>query len=209
MNVNSVGKAMTPSNVSKAANKKLHSNDLESHSQVVVEDSKEKFKKQDVNLVKAKSSQDLTIASEIRRLKMWEEHVKQHEQQHQLAGGEFAGAPSYTYTRGPDGKRYISGGEVTMYVPAGVELEDSEAALEKVKRAASAPSDPSPQDLKTAAMASAKQASVRSALIKKQAKEAYEASRQQENQIKELRGESVNAISKFQFNHMNGFELFV
>lgn len=182
---------------------------IETDKQKALENSKEKFKTADVDDVKPKSAEDLKIASEIRRLKMWEEHVKQHERQHQLAGGEFAGAPSYTYTTGPDGKRYISGGEVTMYVPAGNTLEDSEAALERVKRAAAAPADPSPQDLKTAAMASAKQASVRMSIAKKQAKEAYAESRHQELQLKELKGEQVDAIDKFKFNEVSAFELFI
>lgn len=182
---------------------------IETHKAKALEISKEKFKTSDVNTVKANSAEDLKISSEIRRLKAWEDHVKQHERQHQLAGGDCAGAPSYTYTTGPDGKRYISGGEVTMYVPSGNSLEDSEVALERVKRAASAPADPSPQDLKTAAMASAKQASIRMNIAKKQAKEAYNESRHQELQLKELKGEHVDAIDKFKFKEVSAFELFI
>lgn len=182
---------------------------LETHEKKAIENNKEKFKTADVDKVKPNSAEDIKIAAEIRRLKMWEEHVKQHERQHQLVGGEFAGAPSFTYTTGPDGKRYISGGEVSMYIPAGSSPEDSLAALERVKRAASAPADPSPQDIKTAAMASAKQASVRMAMIKKQAKEAYENSRHQELVLREHSGESVNPITRFKFSEVTAFELFI
>lgn len=98
---------------------------IKTHEKTAIENNKEKFKTTDVNSVKAKSAEDVKIAAEIRRLKMWEDHVKDHERQHQLVGGEFAGSPSYTYTIGPDGKRYISGGEVSMYIPAGSSPEDT------------------------------------------------------------------------------------
>lgn len=173
------------------------------------ENTKEKFKHKSIEQVKTNTAEDLKIASEIRRLKAWEDHVVAHERMHQLAGGEFAGAPSYTYTTGPDGKRYIQGGEVTMYVPSGISLEDSEAVLEKVKRAASAPSDPSPQDMKTAAMASAKQASVKTKLAKVKAKEAYEKSHEQELQLREAKGEDVGSLKKMKFSEVKAFELFV
>ncbi len=182
---------------------------LEDFKKEKLEDSKEKFKSKDVTLVKAQSAEDLKIAAEIRRLKMWEDHVIQHERMHMLAGGEFAGAPSYTYTTGPDGKRYIQGGEVTMYVPAGTTLEDSEVALEKVKRAAAAPSDPSPQDLKTSAMASARQASVRKMIARKQSKESYEKAKHQEVKLKEIKGEPIQALEKMKFQEVGGFDLFI
>lgn len=182
---------------------------IKTHEKTAIENNKEKFKTTDVHSVKVKSAEDVKIAAEIRRLKMWEEHAKDHERQHQLVGGEFAGSPSYTYTIGPDGKRYISGGEVSMYIPAGSTPEDSLAALERVKRAATAPADPSPQDIKTAAMASAKQASIRMSMLKKQGKEAYEHSRQQELQLKEMKGDVVDPISRFKFNEFSAFELFI
>jgi hypothetical protein len=40
--------------------------------------------------------------------------VRAHEQAHAAVGGSYAGAPSYTYSRGPDGQRYAVGGEVSI-----------------------------------------------------------------------------------------------
>ena len=47
---------------------------------------------------------------------MQERHdeVKVHEQAHKSAGGSLAAAPSYSYETGPDGKRYITDGEVQI-----------------------------------------------------------------------------------------------
>lgn len=175
----------------------------------LVEDSREKFAKKDVTQINPKTAEDLKLTAEIKRLKMWEDHVIAHERMHQLAGGEFAGAPSYTYTVGPDGKRYIQGGEVTMYVPAGLSLEDSEFALERVKRAATAPSDPSPQDSKTAAMASARQASVRAKIAKMKMREAYEKTKEMDISQRKLKGEEIQPLEKMKFSEVKAFDLFI
>lgn len=106
--------AMTQAKLDKLAKVKSENENrytLETHEKKAIENNKEKFKTADVDKVKPNSAEDIKIAAELRRLKMWEEHVKQHERPHQLVGGE-----------------------VSMYIPAG-----------------SAPTDPSPQDIKTAA----------------------------------------------------------
>jgi hypothetical protein len=82
--------------------------------------------------------------------------VRTHEQAHAAIGGGFAGAPSYSFARGPDGKSYAVGGEVGIDVSpvAG----DPAATLRKmavVQRAALAPAEPSAQDLQVAAQAQA------------------------------------------------------
>ncbi|MAM89233.1 MAG: catalase [unclassified Hahellaceae] len=81
--------------------------------------------------------------------------VRTHEQAHASVGGAYAGAPSYTYTRGPDGKQYATGGEVS--IDTGAIEGDPQATLDKMQqviRAALAPAEPSPQDRKVAAAAS-------------------------------------------------------
>jgi hypothetical protein len=176
---------------------------------IITEDSEEKFKTKDVHSVKAKSAEDVRIASQIQKLKMWEDHVIAHERMHMIAGGGSVGAPSYSYTVGPDGKRYITGGEVTLYVPNAATLEGSEVALEKLKRAATAPSDPSPQDLRAAAMASSIQNAIRAAISRNKMKEAYEETKQQEVMIKEQKGETINALEKFKFQRIVAFELMI
>jgi hypothetical protein len=81
--------------------------------------------------------------------------VRDHERAHSSVGGTLAGAPSFSYQRGPDGVNYAVGGEVSISV--GTVANDPQATLEKaeqVRRAALAPADPSSQDRQVAARAS-------------------------------------------------------
>lgn len=169
----------------------------------------EKFKTSDVSKVKIETSEDLRISSEIQRMKAWENHVVAHERMHMLAGGGAVGAPSYVYKMGPDGKAYITGGEVTLYVPKAATLEGSEVALEKLKAAALAPSDPSPKDMAAAAMATSIIDKVRAMVRHKQMKEAYEKTQEQTLQIRQARGEDIQALDKISFSHIVAFELMI
>lgn len=169
----------------------------------------EKFKSSDVSKVKLETSEDVRIASEIKRMKAWEAHVIAHERMHMLAGGGMVGAPSYVYKMGPDGKAYITGGEVTLYVPKAASLEGSEASLSKLKAAALAPLDPSPKDMAAAAMATSIIERVRKMIHKKQMTEAYEKSQEIELSIKQKNGEAIDALDKFNFSHIVAFELMV
>lgn len=93
---------------------------------------------------------------EIEKLAARDREVRAHERAHQSAAGGLAGGASFTYQRGPDGKQYAIGGEVSISAPTA--SGDPEADLEKaqiVLRAALAPADPSGQDLKVAAAARA------------------------------------------------------
>jgi len=93
-------------------------------------------------------------AEEIRALAKRDAEVRAHEQAHAAAGGAFAGAPSYGYQRGPDGRSYAVSGEVPIDVSA--ISGDPEATIQKmqqVKRAALAPRDPSNADRAIAASA--------------------------------------------------------
>ncbi len=98
-------------------------------------------------------------------LKARDREVRAHERAHQAAGGQHAGAASYTFERGPDGRSYAVGGEVP--IDASEVRGDPEATIEKmeqVKAAALAPAEPSGQDRKVAAMADAKAAQARAEL---------------------------------------------
>jgi len=97
---------------------------------------------------------DPKLQEEILKLQEIDTHVKNHEAAHKAAGGEFAGSASYSYTIGPDGKKYAVAGEVPIAIKKGKTPEETMANMEKVKAAALAPADPSPQDLKVAATAS-------------------------------------------------------
>ncbi|XXF08221.1 hypothetical protein J3Q00_19885 [Pseudomonas sp. D2-3] len=99
--------------------------------------------------------------------------VRSHEQAHAAVGGVHAGAPTYTYTRGPDGKRYASGGEVSIDV--GAVANDPQATLTKMEiviRAALAPAEPSAQDRSVASQAQAQMAVARAELAAMQRSEA-------------------------------------
>lgn len=103
---------------------------------------------------KSDKEREQKIQQEVQKLRAIEEKVKAHERAHKAAGGQFTGAVSYTYTTGPDGKRYISGGEVPIQIVQGKTPDETIRNMEIVKRAALAPADPSPQDRAVAAQAS-------------------------------------------------------
>ncbi len=93
-------------------------------------------------------------AEEIRQLQARDKEVRAHEAAHAAAGGSYAGSPSYSFSRGPDGRSYATGGEVSIDIspiPG-----DPEATLQKasqVRSAALAPVQPSAQDMRVASRA--------------------------------------------------------
>ena len=96
-------------------------------------------------------------SKEVAKLRSRDTKVRAHEQAHaSAAGGVAKGGPRFTYQRGPDGKLYAVGGEVsidTSSVPG-----DPEATIRKarqIRAAALAPADPSSQDRAVAASATA------------------------------------------------------
>lgn len=93
------------------------------------------------------------LKKEIEQLKQIEQNVIAHEQAHKAAGADVTGAISYSHTTGPDDQSYIVAGEVSIDTPSGNTPEDTIVILEKVRQAALAPADPSPQDLRVAASA--------------------------------------------------------
>jgi hypothetical protein len=104
---------------------------------------------------------DPRIQAVVARLKAIEEKVKAHEAAHKTVGGTLTGPISYTYTRGPDGKSYITGGEVPIKISTGKTPQETVAHMEQVIRAALAPADPSPQDRAVASQASSVQQQAR------------------------------------------------
>jgi hypothetical protein len=90
-------------------------------------------------------------------LKVADRKVRQHEQAHLAAAGPYAiGGPSYTFSIGPDGGLYATGGEVSMDVAP--DPTDPQKTIEKertVEAAANAPANPSSQDRRVAAQAAA------------------------------------------------------
>lgn len=91
---------------------------------------------------------------ELTELKARDREVRAHEAAHKAAGGQHAGAMSFTYQRGPDGAQYAVGGEVSISMSA-VD-SNPQATVEKmraVRAAAMAPAEPSGQDRAVAAQA--------------------------------------------------------
>lgn len=113
---------------------------------------------------------------EIAELASRDREVRAHEQAHAAVGGAYAGAPTYTYSRGPDGKRYAIGGEVS--IDSSPIPNDPEATLRKmelVQRAALAPAEPSAQDRRVAAQAAAQATQARAELAQLRREEAASA----------------------------------
>ena len=103
--------------------------------------------------------------AEVREFKRTDSEIRAHERSHAAAGGQHAGAPSYSFETGPDGNRYVIAGEVPIDVsPVGGDPEATIRKMEQVKAAAMAPSEPSNQDRAVAAKAEALRSQARAEL---------------------------------------------
>ncbi len=106
---------------------------------------------------------------QIQELAARDREVRAHEQAHAAVAGQYAGSPTYSFVRGPDGVSYAVGGEVsidTSPIPG-----DPEATLRKaqqLRRAANAPADPSSQDGSVAAQAAQMEQQARAELREQQ-----------------------------------------
>lgn len=106
---------------------------------------------------------------EVEKLKSRDREVRAHEQAHVSALGGEGGSASYSYTTGPDGRRYATGGEVPISISevAG----DPQATIERARKIASAalaPSQPSGADIKAAGKARELEAKARQDLAEQQ-----------------------------------------
>ena len=126
-----------------------------------------------------KSSDDTDAAglteeesAQVKKLAARDREIRAHEAAHQAVGGQYAGAATFTFQSGPDGRRYAVGGEVPIDISA--VPGDPDATIRKlrtVRRAALAPAEPSAQDRSIAATA---EAGVRVAQADKRAEAAEE-----------------------------------
>jgi hypothetical protein len=103
---------------------------------------------------------------EIEDLKARDQEVRTHEQAHAATGGQYAGSPQYEYTTGPDNKRYVTGGEVSIDISEEPSAEQTLRKMQQVRAAALAPAQPSSQDLKVAAEAAQKAFDARNDIAK-------------------------------------------
>jgi len=108
---------------------------------------------------KERGSDELTEEerAQVDELKARDREVRQHEQAHLSAAGGYAqGGASCEYQVGPDGHRYAIGGEVSIdTTPIEGDPAATIAKMQQVQAAALAPADPSAQDRRVAAAASA------------------------------------------------------
>lgn len=121
--------------------------------------------------LKKKEEESPEYRNAIIELSRIEDEVLAHEQAHMSAGGDVAGSATYSYSVGPDGKRYITGGEVPISMPSSGDKEQMLSKLEQVKKAALAPAEPSGQDRSVAAEADAQAAKLRSEIAAEKRKE--------------------------------------
>lgn len=112
--------------------------------------------------------------SQVRELEQIQQEVIAHEAAHQAAAGEFGGGVSYSYTQGPDGQSYITGGEVPIRFKEGATPEETLRNMQKVQAAANAPADPSGQDRQVAAKAAALATKARGEITREHAEERAE-----------------------------------
>ncbi|MHA7776322.1 putative metalloprotease CJM1_0395 family protein [Roseibium sp. M-1] len=108
---------------------------------------------------------------QVDKLKQRDREVRAHEQAHATVGGAYASAPSYTYQQGPDGKRYAIGGEVQIDTSRERTPEATIRKMQVVIRAATAPADPSSQDMRVAQQAQAQLAEAQAELRQQKTEE--------------------------------------
>ncbi|MDR0672071.1 MAG: hypothetical protein LBF93_00105 [Zoogloeaceae bacterium] len=91
---------------------------------------------------------------EVTELATIDRKVRQHEMAHMAAGGELiTSGARYEYQQGPDGQRYAVAGEVGIDTSEGRTPEETLVRARRIRAAALAPADPSPQDRSVAAAA--------------------------------------------------------
>jgi hypothetical protein len=113
---------------------------------------------------------------EVARLEARDREVRAHEQAHIAAsGGLSIGGAQFTYTRGPDGKQYATGGEVQLDISAGRTPQETIARAQAIQRAASAPASPSGQDRAVAAAAARMELQARQQLAEQRTAESEQA----------------------------------
>ena len=109
----------------------------------------------------------------VNKLEKIDSEVRAHEMAHIAAGGQYiTSGATFSYTRGPDGKSYATGGEVSIDTSA--EPRDPQATLQKmrqVRAAALAPAEPSSQDMRVAAKAASQAAKAISEIARLQAQD--------------------------------------
>ena len=89
---------------------------------------------------------------QVAKLQARDQEVRAHEAAHMDAAGSAAvGEPTFIYQMGPDGKMYAIGGSVAIQIAPGGTPEETLAKAKQLNEAATAPTQPSAQDMAVAA----------------------------------------------------------
>ncbi len=130
---------------------------------------------------------------QLEKLKKRDQVVRAHERAHIAAGGPYVrGGARYVYQRGPDGRLYAIGGEVSIDVsPVPNDPEATIRKMQVIKRAALAPAQPSPQDYHIAAQAAMEMQKAQAELNRMKANVAYSSS----NGNFETRGVALSLVA--------------
>jgi len=129
----------------------------------------EKSEHDDKNTAISKSGQQLSESDEreTRELQRRDQEVKAHEAAHKAAAGSYAtGGASFDYQRGPDGRQYAIGGEVSIDTSRPENPREAQSKAQTIQAAALAPAEPSAQDRQVAQAASQMAAEARAELVK-------------------------------------------
>lgn len=171
------------------------------HSHVTQTQSSSADEENTVNQQREQQRAEQADAQLIQKLASRDREVRSHEAAHVAAGGSYIrGGSSFTYQRGPNGQLYAIGGEVK--IDASAIVNNPEATLDKaevVRRAALAPAQPSPEDLRVAAQATRLASRARIDIAIQQRQQQMEASRQgnDETEVSDTGSGSSGSVSGF------------
>ena len=124
------------------------------------------------------NTSELTLGQqqELLQLQQRDFEVRAHEAAHIAAGGSVisSGSASFSYQKGPDGRLYAIGGEVSISSSGGNTPEEKITIARQIQAGALAPANPSPQDLKVASSAAMMEAQARQDLALQKSEEQKE-----------------------------------
>ncbi|MFT5421744.1 MAG: hypothetical protein ACI9D5_002503, partial [Candidatus Endobugula sp.] len=137
----------------------------------------------------------------LQKLSTLDREVRNHERAHAAVGGQYAGAPIYSFEKGPDGVNYAVSGEVPISTSS--VSGDPQMTIEKaeiIRRAALAPAEPSAQDRKVAAVAVQMAAEAHTELLQMARDQRIEEQRLQEEQQMKNDNEQAQKRGENQFS---------
>ncbi|PPB69197.1 putative metalloprotease CJM1_0395 family protein [Campylobacter hyointestinalis] len=134
------------------------------------------------NITQLSDEEKLQVA----KLQQRDSEVRTHEASHMAAAAGLTSGADFTYQKGPDSKMYAVGGEVGIDTSPGKTPEETIQKAQQIKRAALAPSSPSPADLKIAANAASMEVSAKAQMQQEH----------QDSNNNESNGSTTNSNSK-------------